>query len=278
MPQFSVLWAEILKAKGEPSPLLAGWAGRRLVIDHSSAQDCFFDLVHFTKQQWNEQYNNINGEKYSKEEEATASDVAEFPLARQREYTQSREGFRRDFDPVARPEKGKGKGKAWQRPVFERAIECWTCGQYGHRSFECPNGWERRYDTWRSYERRPGGQASWRNTGGGYQNYGGYRCEDRWGEDWGHGGTSSSSSSRRPPEPARRLGQHRERRSLQQNPQLTDTAEVSQPGGSAYGDIPMNPLEVELERRRQGGQRRRQIREEYSKVIFSDGSFEYYAW
>ena len=83
LPQFSVLWAEILKAKGEPSPLLAGWAGRRLVIDHGSAEDCFVDLVHFAKQQWGEQYHNINGEKFSKEEDATASDVADFPLARQ---------------------------------------------------------------------------------------------------------------------------------------------------------------------------------------------------
>ena len=111
LPQFSVLWAEILKAKGEPSPLLAGWAGSRLAIDHSTAQDCFFDLVHFTKRQWNEQYHNIKGERYSLEEEATATDVAEFPLARCCEFTQGREGLRRDFDPVARPEKGKGKGK-----------------------------------------------------------------------------------------------------------------------------------------------------------------------
>ena len=209
LPQFSVLWAEILKAKGEPSPLLAGWAGRQLVIDHSSAQDCFFDLVHFAKQQWNEQYNNIKGDKYSVNEDAIASDVSEFPLARQKEYTQGREGRHRDFDPVARPEKGKNKGKgkgkgkdlAWQRPVSEYAVECWTCGQFGHRSFECPNGWERRYDSWRSYERRPEGQASWRNTGGGYRNYGGWRNrreEER--DDWGRG--AASSSSMRPPEPA----------------------------------------------------------------------------
>ena len=161
LPQFSVLWAEILKAKGEPSPLLAGWAGRNLVIDHSSAQECFLDLCYFAKQQWSEQYNNIKGDKYSNEEDAIATDVAEFPLARQREYTQTREGQRRHFDPVARPEKGKGKGKgkgkkggedlAWQRPVSEYAVECWNCGQFGHRSFECPNGWEPRYDSWRSY-------------------------------------------------------------------------------------------------------------------------------
>ena len=50
-------------------------------------------------------------------------------------------------------------------------------------------------------------------------------------------------------------------------------------------EIQMNPLERELERRRHGGQRRRQVKEEYveidgaahSKVTFSDGSIEYYA-
>eukprot|EP00435_Cladocopium_sp_Y103_P058748 s1608_g20.t1 len=87
-------------------------------------QDCFFDLVDFAKRQWNEQYNNFNGLNYSHEEEATASDVKDFPLARSRKYCEMREGVHRDFDPVARREgkgKGKGKGKRESRPAFERA-------------------------------------------------------------------------------------------------------------------------------------------------------------
>ena len=63
-------------------------------------------------------------------------------------------------------------------------------------------------------------------------------------------------------------------------------AEESQPGGSATGDIPMNPLERELERRRQGGQRRWKVSEEYvevdgvphSKMTYSDGSVDFYSW
>ena len=289
LPQFAVLWAEILRAKGEPSPLLAGWAGRQLVIDHSSAQDCFIDLVHFAKQQWNEQYHTIKGDRYTTEEEATASDVAEFPLARQREYTQGRQGLRREFDPVARPEKGKGKGKgkglAWQRPVFERAIECWNCGQYGHRSFECPNGWEPRYDNWRSYERRPGGQASWRNTGGSYQSYGGWsdRRDDPWGRDWTQNTSSSASSSMRPPEPERPPSHRVVEVADDPAPEVTES---SQPEGAATDDAPMDPPEAEAGKGSGGGRRRRVVREEYveidgaahSKVIYNDGTFYYYPW
>jgi hypothetical protein len=45
-----------------------------------TSQDCFFDLVDFARRQWNEQYHhNIKGIDYSFEEEATASDVADFP-------------------------------------------------------------------------------------------------------------------------------------------------------------------------------------------------------
>ena len=46
--------------------------------------------------------------------------------------TQGREGLRRNFDRVARPEKGRGNGKP-QRPIFQQAVECWNRGQYGHR-------------------------------------------------------------------------------------------------------------------------------------------------
>ena len=54
-------------------------------------------------------YNTLDGQWFSFVETATASDVAEFPISR--ETTKGREGLRRDFDPVARPEKGKGMGK-----------------------------------------------------------------------------------------------------------------------------------------------------------------------
>eukprot|EP00435_Cladocopium_sp_Y103_P053643 s1992_g17.t1 len=73
LAQFAVLATEILKARGEPQPLLFGWAGSMLPIDQPTAQDCFFDLVDFAKKQWNEQYHNVNGLNYSHEEEATAS-------------------------------------------------------------------------------------------------------------------------------------------------------------------------------------------------------------
>ena len=103
-------------------------------VDQQTSQDCFFDLVDFAKRQWNEQYHNIKGPEYSFEEEATATDVAEFPLARSsRTGTgEGREGY------------SKGKAYGQQRPIFQQAVECWNCGQYGHRSFECRSGWSRR--------------------------------------------------------------------------------------------------------------------------------------
>ena len=82
LPQFAVLAADLLKARGEPTPTLLGWSGSMMPVDQQSAQDCFFDLVDFAKRQWNEQFHNIKGEEHSLVEEATASDVAEFPLAR----------------------------------------------------------------------------------------------------------------------------------------------------------------------------------------------------
>jgi hypothetical protein len=82
LPQFAVLAADLLKARGEPTPTLFGCSGSMMPIDQQSAQDCFFDLVDFAKRQWNEQYHNVKGEEHSMVEEATASDVAEFPLAR----------------------------------------------------------------------------------------------------------------------------------------------------------------------------------------------------
>ena len=141
LPQFAVLAMEILKAKGEPSPILHGWLGATLPIDQNNTQDCFFDLVDFAKSQWDDMYHDqkFDGKRFSFEDRATASDVPEFPKARSQQTTQGRQGMYRDFDPVARPEKGRGKGKGKQCPVFQRAVECWHCQQYGHRSFECPN-------------------------------------------------------------------------------------------------------------------------------------------
>ena len=72
LPQFAVLAAELLKARGEPTPMLYGWAGSVLPIDQAASQDCFFDLVHFARRQWHEQYHNVKGEEYSFEETATA--------------------------------------------------------------------------------------------------------------------------------------------------------------------------------------------------------------
>eukprot|EP00435_Cladocopium_sp_Y103_P047159 s750_g13.t1 len=98
LAQFAALSTEILQARGEPQPLLHGWAGLIMPVDQTTAQDCFFDLVDFAKRQWKEQYHNIKGIDHSHEEEATASDVKDFPFARSRQHTQSREGVHRDFD------------------------------------------------------------------------------------------------------------------------------------------------------------------------------------
>ena len=52
-----------------------------------------------------------------------------------------------------------GYGK--QKPIFQPAVECWNCGQYGHKSFECRSNWNRRHgwDSYGSYSSRPGGQS-----------------------------------------------------------------------------------------------------------------------
>ena len=90
----------------------------------------------------------------------------------------------------------------------------------------------------------------------------------------------------RPPEPERPPA-HRVVEIVDDTPAEPTTAAVeSQPEGSAPTEIPVNPLERELERRHQGGKRRRQIKEEYvevdgiphSKITFSDGSVEFLSW
>ena len=58
LPQFAVLAMENLKAKGEPSPLLQGWLGAVLPIDQSTTQDCFFDMVDFARNQWEDMYHD----------------------------------------------------------------------------------------------------------------------------------------------------------------------------------------------------------------------------
>ena len=145
------------------------------------------------------------------EEEATASDVADFPLARSRQYTQGREGLRRDFDPVARPQMAKTSLRAGCGVLDVRAV--WP------PTFECPNGYEPLYGTYHA----------------------------------------PSSSSMRPPEPA----EPPRTRVVEQTP---EPAETSHQGGSANVEIPMNPLEVELERRPAGGQRRRKVKDKYVEV------------
>ena len=95
---------ELLKARGEPTPMLYGWGGALLVIDQVNAQDCFFDLVDFAKNQWSDMYTDLDGQRVSFEATATASDVPEFPMARSRETTKGREGLKR-----------KGEGKAAAR-------------------------------------------------------------------------------------------------------------------------------------------------------------------
>ena len=201
LPQFAVLAADLLKARGEPTLMLFGWSGSVMPVDQQSAQDCFFELVDFARRQWNEQFHNIKGEEHSLVEEATASDVAEFPLARSTKTGtgEGREGYRRHFDPIQKPAKGKGKGFGQQqRPIFQQAVECWKCGQYGHKSFECRSGWNRRqgWDSYGSYSSRPGGQAYWQSWDWrrGYQGQG-------WSADvWGR--STASSSSAPPPEPS----------------------------------------------------------------------------
>jgi hypothetical protein len=197
LPQFAVLAADLLKARGEPTPTLYGWAGSMMPVDQQTAQDCFFDLVDFAKRQWNEQYHNVKGPEFSFAEEATASDVAEFPMARSSKTGtgEGREGYHRSFDPIQRPPKGKGYGK--QKPIFQPVVECWNCGQYGHKSFECRSNWNRRHgwDYYGSYSSRPGGQASWQN-----QSWGRGQQARSWAaDDWGR--STASGSAAPPPEP-----------------------------------------------------------------------------
>ena len=121
--------------------MLYGWGGALLVIDQLNTQECFFDLVDFAKKQWNDMCNdhNFDGGRFSFEETATASDVPEFPMARSREITKGREGLRRDFDPVARPEKGKGKGKGKQDPSSSRQLSVGIVGSMATDPLIAPN-------------------------------------------------------------------------------------------------------------------------------------------
>jgi hypothetical protein len=269
LPQFAVLAADLLKARGEPTPMLFGWSGSVMPVDQQSAQDCFFDLVDFARRQWNEQFHNIKGEEHSLVEEATASDVAEFPLARSTKTGtgEGREGYRRHFDPIQKPAKGKGKGFGQQqRPIFQQAVECWKCGQYGHKSFECRSGWNRRqgWDSYGSYSSRPGGQAYWQSWDWrrGYQGQG-------WSADvWGR--STASSSSAPPPEPSR--------------PQSTP-APMPDPASTA-ADAPAAEATVTTVGSRQVPMRSPIISEEYCEIngqphykrTLADGTVEYESW
>jgi len=265
LPQFAVLAADLLKARGEPTPTLFGWSGSMMPIDQQSAQDCFFDLVDFAKRQWNEQFHNIKGEEHSMVEEATASDVAEFPLARTTKTGtgEGREGYRGHFDPIQRPAKGKGYGL--QRPIFQQAVECWKCGQYGHKSFECRSGWNRRqgWDSYGSYSSRSGGQAQWQswNWRQGYSGKG-------WGaDDWGR--STGSSSSAAPPEPVRPPS------TATPVPDSAPTADTStQEASGSAGGAQQTPMRSPI------------ISEEYCEIngqphykrLLADGTIEYESW
>ena len=265
LPQFAVLAADLLKARGELTPTLFGWSGSMMPIDQQSAQDCFFDLVDFAKRQWNEQFHNIKGEEHSMVEEATASDVAEFPLARTTKSGtgEGREGYRRHFDPIQKPAKGKGYGH--QRPIFQQAVECWKCGQYGHKSFECRSGWNRRqqWDSYGSYSSRSGGQAQWQswNWRQGYSGKG-------WGaDDWGR--STASSSSAAPPEPARPPS------TATPVPDSAPTADTSaQEASGSTGSAQQTPMRSPI------------ISEEYCEIngqphykrLLADGTIEYESW
>ena len=109
--------------------MLHGWAGSVLPVDQQTAQDCFFDLVDFARRQWDEQYNNVKGPDHSLEEKATALDITDFPTCQDLQSWNGRRTrrLRRDFDPINRPDKGKGTG-GYQRPIFQQAVECWNCG------------------------------------------------------------------------------------------------------------------------------------------------------
>ena len=265
LPQFAVLAADLLKARGEPTPTLYGWAGSMLPVDQQTAQDCFFDLVDFAKRQWNEQYHNVKGPEFSFAEEATASDVAEFPMARSSKTGtgEGREGYHRSFDPIQRPLKGKGYGK--QKPIFQPVVECWNCGQYGHKSFECRSNWNRRHgwDSYGSYSSRPGGQASWQN-----QSWGRGQQARGWAaDDWGR--STASGSAAPPPEPAN-------------PPRLTPRADAS----SAAAPMPDSGATGSTESAQQVPTRPPIISEEYCEIngqphfkrTLADGTVEYESW
>jgi hypothetical protein len=265
LPQFAVLAADLLKARGEPTPTLYGWAGSMMPVDQQTAQDCFFDLVDFAKRQWNEQYHNVKGPEFSFAEEATASDVAEFPMARSSKTGtgEGREGYHRSFDPIQRPPQGKGYGK--QKPIFQPVVECWNCGQYGHKSFECRSNWNRRHgwDYYGSYSSRPGGQASWQN-----QSWGRGQQARGWAaDDWGR--STASGSAAPPPEPAN-------------PPRLTPRADAS----SAAAPMPDSGATGSSESTHQVPTRPPIISEEYCEIngqphfkrTLADGTVEYESW
>ena len=271
LPQFAVLAADLLKARGEPTPMLFGWSGSMMPVDQGSAQDCFFDLVDFAKRQWKEQYNNIKGEEHSFVDEATASDVADFPLARSSKTGtgEGREGYRRHFDPIQKPAKGKGKGYGQQqRPIFQQAIECWKCGQYGHKSFECRSGWSRRqqWDSYGSYSSRSGGQAQWQS----WNWRQGYSGKGWTADDWGR--STASSSSAAPPEPVRPPS------TATPVPDSAPTADASAQAATGSAptteqpqQVPRMPLVIAEEYCEINGQ-------PHFKRTYNDGTVEYESW
>ena len=80
-------------------------------------------MVDFAKSQWNEMYSNIRIFRWPGVEKPRKA-------GRDSEGTLIRWLVRR---------KERARAKAKPSPVFQQVAECWNCGQYGHRSFECPS-------------------------------------------------------------------------------------------------------------------------------------------
>ena len=89
----------------------------------STRRNAFFDVVDFAKSQWNEMYSNIRIFRWPGVEKPRKA-------GRDSEGTLIRWLVRR---------KERARAKAKPSPVFQQVVECWNCGQYGHRSFECPS-------------------------------------------------------------------------------------------------------------------------------------------
>lgn len=128
LPQFAVLVAELLKARGEPTPMLYGWAGSILVLIKQRRKNV--SSTSLTSRDANGM-NNITTSKAM----STLLKRLRPPLTLRSSLWRDLQGLAlvRDMrgsgetDPINRLAKGKGKG-TYQRPIFQQAVECWKCG------------------------------------------------------------------------------------------------------------------------------------------------------